>query len=100
MTQKRLLAGLVFFFVVAFTVAHLEAQKIRYARRIAYLNSQVLQLSYQQWQAQATLARLCSPGELLQRASGMALSAVAPTAIVAGEMQSGKELARRPTRNR
>jgi len=100
MTQKRLLAVLVFFFVVAFAVAHLEAQKIRYARRIAYLNNQVLQLSYQQWQAQATLARLCSPTELLQRASGMALSAVAPTAIAAGDIQSGKELAHRPSRHR
>src|SRR3990170_9143905 len=100
MTQKRLIVVLVFFFVVAFAVAHLEAQKIRYARRIAYLNNQVLQLSYQQWQAQASLARLCSPAELLQRTSGMALSTVAPTAIVAGEIQSGEALARRPTRHR
>ena len=100
MTQKRLMAALAFLFVVAFTVAHLEAQKIRYARRIAYLNSQVLQLSYQQWQAQASLARLCSPAELLQRTSGMALSTIAPTAIVAGEVQSGKELAHRPMRHR
>ena len=85
MTQKRLIAVLFFFFVTGLAVAHLEAQKVRCARRIAYLNRQALQLSYQQWHAQARLARLCSPAELLDRTSQMALGTVAPNAILTAE---------------
>lgn len=82
MTQKRLIAVLVFFFAVACAVAHLETQKVRYARRIARLNRQIVQLSYQQWDSQTSLAKLCSPAELLQRTSGMALGTIPPRAIV------------------
>ncbi|NIA07673.1 MAG: hypothetical protein GWP14_08600 [Actinobacteria bacterium] len=94
MTQKRLIAVLLFFFVTAFAVAHLEARKVRSAGRIAHLNRRVLQLSYQQWDAQARLARLCGPAELLQRTSRMALGTVAPNTILAADATTaGTELA-------
>ena len=94
MTPKRLIAVLLFFFVTALAVAHLEAQKVRSARRIACLNRQVLQLSYQQWHEQARLAKLCGPAELLQRTSQMALGTVAPNAILAADAAApGTELA-------
>ena len=94
MTPKRLIAVLLFFFAVAFAVAHLETQKVRYAGRIARLNRQIVQISYQQWDAQASLAKLCSPAELLQRTSGMALGTIPPRAIVPAEgLGAAEELA-------
>ena len=93
MIQRRLIAVLVFFFAVAFVVVHFEARKVRHARQIARLNRQVLQLSYQQWDAQATLAELCSPTQLLQRTSQMALGTIAPSPVVPVESHSGQELA-------
>ena len=94
MTQKRLIAVLLFFFVTALAVTHLEAQKVRCARRISHLNRRVLQLSYQQWDEQARLARLCGPAELIQRTSQMALGTVAPNAILAADAAApGTELA-------
>ena len=94
MTQKRIIAVLLFFFVLAFTVAHLQAQKIRYARRIAQLNTQIVQLDYQQWQARMRLAELSSPAELLERTSAMALGTVAPNPTpVAGSSQFSQDLA-------
>ena len=85
MTPKRLIATLFFFLVMALVVAHLQGHKVRSARRIACLNRQVVKLSYQQWDQQAQLAELCSPAELLDRTSQMALGTVAPNAIVASQ---------------
>ena len=94
MTPKRLIAVLLFFFVTALAVAHLQAQKVRYARRIAYLNHRVLQLNYHQWDEQAQLAKLCSPAALLERTSQMALGTVAPNPILAADgTAAGGELA-------
>jgi len=94
MTPNRLIAVLLFFFVTALAVTHLQAQKVRSARRIAHLNRRVLQLSYQQWDEQARLARLCGPPELIQRTSRMALGTVAPNAIIAADAAApGTELA-------
>ena len=94
MTPKRLIAVLFFFFVTAFIVTHLQAQKVRSARHIAHLNRRLLQLSYQQWDEQARLARLCGPAELIQRTSQMALGTVAPNAILAADAAApGTELA-------
>lgn len=94
MMQKRLIAVILFFFVLAFTVVHLQAQKIRYARRIAQLNTQLVQLNYQQTQAQLRLAELSSPAELLERTSAMALGTVAPNPTpVADSSQFSQDLA-------
>jgi len=99
MTPRRLLAVLLFFFVTAFAVAHLQTQQVRTAGRIACLNRQILQLSYQQWHEQTQMARLCAPAELLDRTSQMALGTVAPKAIftadtstssAAGQMASSR----------
>ena len=97
MTQKRLIAVILFFFVLAFTVAHLQTQKIRYARRIAQLNTQIVQLDYQQAQDRLRLAELSSPAQLIERTSAMALGTVAPNPTpVADSSQFSQDLAVRP----
>ena len=93
MNQRRVIAVLVFFFVVAFCIAHLEGEKIRHARQIARLNRQLLELDYQGWQAKACLAKLCSPAQLRQRSESMALGTMAPESVVEAEGRSGEELA-------
>lgn len=94
MTPRRLIAVLLFLFVIAFTVAHLETRKVRTAGRIASLNHRVLQLSYRQWDEQARFARLCGPAELLDRTSQMALGTVAPDAIITADASvAGSHLA-------
>ena len=84
---------LVFFFAMALGVVHLEAEKIRYAREIARLNGRILELDYQGWQAQARLAKLCSPAELRQRSERLALGTMAPESMVEAGGRSGEELA-------
>ena len=93
MTHKRLIAVLTFFFVMAFAVAHFQARKVRSARRIARINRQLVQLSHEHRQSQLLLARLCSPAELLERTSGMAVGTVAPYPIAPAEAGAGQQLA-------
>ena len=93
MNQRRVIAVLVFFFVVAFCIVHLEGSKIRHARQIARLNGQMQELDYQGWAVQARLAELCSPGQLRQRSETMALGTMPPENVVEAESRSGEELA-------
>jgi hypothetical protein len=86
---------LVFFFVVAFCIVHLEGAKIRHAQQISSLNGQILELDYQGWQARARLAKLCSPAQLRQRSETMALGTMAPERVIEARAQSGEELAER-----
>ena len=93
MIQRRVIAVLVFFFAVAFCIVHLEGKKIRHARQIARLNRQLLELDYQGWQAEAYLAKLCSPAQLRQRSERMALGTMPPESLVELGSRSGEELA-------
>ena len=93
MNQRRVIAVLVFFFAVAFCIVHLEGEEIRHARQIARLNRQLLELDYQGWQAEAYLARLCSPAQLRQRSESMALGTMPPGAVAQAGAGCGEELA-------
>ncbi len=93
MNQRRVIAVLLFFFVVAFCIVHLEGEKTRHARKIARLNGQMLAFDYQSWQARAELAKLCSPAELRERSERLALATRAPVAAAEAGMASGEELA-------
>ena len=93
MTHKRLITVLLFFFVMAFAVAHMEAQKVRSERRIASLNRRLVQLSHEHKESQLRLASLCAPAELLDRTSEMALGTVAPYPIAPAQAWASQELA-------
>ena len=93
MTHKRLIVILLFFFVMAFAVTHLQAQKVRSQRRIANLNRRLVQLRHEHKQSQLRLAGLCSPAELLERTSGMALGTVAPYPFAPAEVGDAQYLA-------
>ena len=95
MNQRRVVAVLVFFFAVAFCIVHLEGEKIRHARQIARLNRQLLEFDYQGWQAEAFLAKLCSPAQLGKRSERMALGTMAPGSIVEAGRGAGEELVTR-----
>ncbi len=100
MNQRRVIAVLVFFFAVAFCIVHLEGQKIRHARQIASLNGQMLEFDYQGWQAEACLARLCSPAQLRERSERMALGTMAPGAVAQAGGRAGEELVADASRRR
>ena len=93
MNQRRVAAVLLFFFGVSFCLVHLEGKKIRYARQISVLNGQLLELDYQQWQARARLAKLCSPAHLRQRSASMPLETIAPKDVVDPGVESSEQLA-------
>ena len=90
MIQRRVIALLVFFFVVGFCIVHLEGEKTRYVRQIAEYRGHLLEFDYQGWQAGAQMAELCSPAELRKRSETMALGTMAPGPMVEAE---GEELA-------
>ena len=93
MTHKRLIVILLFFFMTAFAVVYLQAQEVRSERRIADLSRRLVQLSHEQRQSQLHLACLCSPAELLERASGMALGTIAPYPVAPAELGDAQHLA-------
>ena len=94
MNCRRAIVVLLFCFAVTMSIVHMEAMKVGYARRIAQLNQQMVELEYQQWAGQMQLARLCSPEQLRERSEKLALGTIAP-AYAASAEQSGGELAGR-----
>lgn len=93
MSQRRLVAVLLFLFTIAFVVVHLEGIKVRLAREICGLNGRIVQLSYERWESRARLAELCSPGQLQARSERMALGTVAPATLIRLEAVGGEVLA-------